>query len=367
MQSDVLVVGAGPAGLATAIAASRKGLRAVVADCRRPPIEKVCGEGLLPRALSSLREIGVQLGDSLGYPFTGFRFSDEHSSITAAIPPGEARGLRRTQLHNLLMQRAERAGVSFAWGERVCDFDANSARVGAGRVSFRWLVGADGQNSVVRKWAGLERTRPPRRRYGFRRHYAIAPWSGCVETHWGERCQLIVTPTGCEEVCLVLLTRDPRLRIAHAINEFPDIAERLRGARPVSAEAGMATSLGRLRRVTKANLALAGDASCTIDGIAGQGLCLAFRQALALAEAMARGDLSLYESAHREISRIPVRMTRLLLLMDRSARLRRRALRLFAAQPHLFARMVAAHTDQSAESELKPGEIANLGWRLLWA
>ncbi|HWG57449.1 MAG TPA: NAD(P)/FAD-dependent oxidoreductase [Candidatus Acidoferrales bacterium] len=367
MQCDVLVAGAGPAGLATAIAASEQGLRTIVVDCRRPPIEKVCGEGLLPQAISCLRDLGVGLEPGLGYPITGIRFSDECSSITAAIPRGEARGMRRTQLHNLLAEHAERRGVAFLWGERLCDFKDGAARAGDTRISFRWLIGADGQNSSVRKWAGLDARSAGRRRYGFRRHYELAPWSGLVETHWGERCQLIVTPTGREEICVVLLTRDPRLRIGTALDQFPALAARLRGARPLSAERGMATSLGRLPRVTNGRTALAGDASCTIDGIAGQGLCLALQQARSLTVALVRQDLTLYELAHRRIGRMPVRMTRLLLLMDRNANLRRRALRLFAKRPGLFARMVAAHTDGGAESEFKASEIVHLGWRMLWA
>lgn len=366
MQSDVLVAGAGPAGLATAIAASKKGLRTTVVDCRRPPIEKVCGEGLLPQAISLLHSLGVKLDDGLGYPFTGIRFSDEHSSVTARMPQGEARGLRRTQLHNLLVERAARAGVTFVWGTRLSELGTNFARVGRERISFDWLVGADGQNSAVRKWAGLEARREARRRYGFRRHYAIAPWSDFVETHWADGCQLIVTPTGREDICVVLLTRDSRVRIEAGLARFPEIAARLRDARPTSAEAGMATSLGRLPKVTKGRVALVGDASCTIDGIAGQGLCLAFQQAGALAEALAREDLSLYEAAHREISRIPVRMTRLLLLMDRSAGVRRKVLRFFARRPAFFSRMVAAHTSDAGPA-LAASEILELGWRVLWA
>jgi 2-polyprenyl-6-methoxyphenol hydroxylase-like FAD-dependent oxidoreductase len=72
MKSDVLVVGAGPAGLATAIAAAAKGLRVTVADARRPPINKPCGEGLLPEAVEALRGIGIELNSSLGCPLKGF-------------------------------------------------------------------------------------------------------------------------------------------------------------------------------------------------------------------------------------------------------------------------------------------------------
>jgi len=153
MKSDVLVVGAGPAGLATAIAAAANGLRVMVADARRPPINKPCGEGLLPEAVDTLRSIGIELDSSLGCPLKGFRFSDDTYSISAPIERGRAFGLRRTALHNLLVAKAAEVGVIFRWGVRVSDFAAASARINGEFVGYRWLVGADGLNSSVRRWA----------------------------------------------------------------------------------------------------------------------------------------------------------------------------------------------------------------------
>ena len=367
MRSDVVVIGGGPAGMATAIAASRKGLRVTVLDSRKPPIDKPCGEGLLPEAVAGLRTLGIELGSTAAFPLAGIRFCDEQSSATASITRGRAFGLRRTTLHEILVNRARELGVSFLWGARASSLDPRSVTVDGTSVSYQWLVGADGQCSVVRSWAGLGIGRYRRSRFGFRRHYRVPPWADVVEVYWGKRCQMFVTPTAADEVCIALLSSDPRLRIDRALGQFPSVAQRLRGASPVLAEGGAITALGCARRVVRGRVALVGDASCAIDGIAGQGLSLAFQEAIALGEALGREDLRHYERAHRQITKMALRMTQLLLLMDRSTWIRRKTLRLFATQPALYSKLISIHTGESASDSFRVREIVGLGLRVLSA
>jgi len=367
LQPDVLVVGGGPAGLAAAIAASLKNLRVTVVDTRRPPINKPCGEGLLPEAVSALGRLGVAIDSSLGFPFDGFRFSDEASTVSAEIPEGRGMGLRRTTLHQLLIDRATQVGVSLLWGARVSALDFQGACVDGVFIPCKWLIGADGQHSSVREFASLGPSLPVRTRLGFRRHYAIAPWTSFVEVHWGQRSQMIVTPTGSGEICVSLFVDDPQLRMDRVFDHFPAVAARLSGTQPLSSEAGAVTSFSRARAVVRRTVALVGDSSGTVDAVSGQGLSLAFQQAICLAESLARGDLARYESGHRSISRAAVRMTQLLLWMNSNAALRRKVLRLFAARPGLFAKMISAHTGGSTPDALGASAILNLGWRVLWA
>ena len=72
-ETDVFVIGGGPAGLAAAIAACRKGFRVTVADGAEPPIDKACGEGLLPDTATALRELGVDIRGSDGFALRGIR------------------------------------------------------------------------------------------------------------------------------------------------------------------------------------------------------------------------------------------------------------------------------------------------------
>ena len=125
-QCDVLVAGAGPAGIAAAIAASRKGLRVTVADYRKPPIDKTCGEGLLPEAVAALGALGLPIDSSTAFPFDGIRFSDDTSSASAKFPRGSAFGLRRTVLHSHLIERATELGVCLSVG--LADYRAGCSR-----------------------------------------------------------------------------------------------------------------------------------------------------------------------------------------------------------------------------------------------
>jgi 2-polyprenyl-6-methoxyphenol hydroxylase-like FAD-dependent oxidoreductase len=366
MRPDILIVGGGPAGLASAIASAQKGLRVSVVESRKPLINKPCGEGLLPEAVESLRRLGVHPQPGDGHPFEGFRFVDEETSVSAPIPRGRALGLRRTALHQLLIDRAEECGVDLRWGARVSDYESRGARVDGAFVPFRWLVGADGQYSAVRSYANLGSRWTIERRFGFRRHYAVAPWSNLCEVHWARRSQMVVSPTSAGEICVSFFADDPRMRVDTALASFPEVAARLRGATPTSTEAGSMIKFRRARAVVRGNVALVGDAGCTVDAVSGQGISLAFQQAHFLADALANENLARYQIAHDHLTLTAIRVTRLLLVMNDSSWLRRKVLRLFAMRPNLFAQMISVHTQPQPEP-LKACEIVNLTWRVLWA
>ncbi len=81
LKSDVLIIGGGPAGLAAAIAARLKGFTVTVADTARPPIDKACGEGLLPAAPVALAQLGVHITRDHAFPFRGIRFLGDGATV----------------------------------------------------------------------------------------------------------------------------------------------------------------------------------------------------------------------------------------------------------------------------------------------
>jgi flavin-dependent dehydrogenase len=342
-ETEVLIVGGGPAGLAAAIALRRAGLDVTVADAAQPPIDKACGEGILPQGVAALGELGIELGLGNAAQFRGIRFLQPGISASACFSAGFGYGIRRTTLHHLLVDRAAKLGVSLCWGARVQGIGGGVASICGLRVRYRWLIGADGQKSQIRDWIGLGDGQRVRRRFGFRRHFEAEPWSEFVDVHWSDCGQLYVSPVGANEVCVAFITGDPRLRFRDAFALFPDVAHRLK--RPTSRELGAVTATRGLRSVCVGNCALIGEASGSVDAVTGEGLSMAFRQALALAEALRTNDIQSYQRSHRRIARVPRVMAHLLLLMDRHPALRQRVLRTFSAKPVLFERMLAIHSE----------------------
>jgi len=363
-STDVFVIGGGPAGLAAAIAARRRGMEVTLADCGLPPVDKACGEGVMPDGLAAARSLGLDLESAGGRPFRGIRFCDGEITVQALFPQGCGRGLRRTALHRLMVNRAAEAGVRLAWGARVQGISSDGVRVEDRTVRARWIAGADGGHSAVRRWAGLDASVRNSRRFGFRQHYRVAPWSDFMELHWADGCQLYVTPMGEDEICVVLISGDRRLRLQDALPRFPAMQRRLRDVRAATPELGGVTASRRLKRVWTGNVALLGDASGSVDAITGEGLCLLFQHAEALAAALVAGDLARYQEEHRRIGRRPALMADLMLLLDQRHRLRRRTIRAMAGRPQLFARMLAAHTGALDLGALVSNGLA-LGWKML--
>jgi 2-polyprenyl-6-methoxyphenol hydroxylase-like FAD-dependent oxidoreductase len=363
--TDVFVIGGGPAGLAAAIAARQRGLDVIVADGNKPPIDKACGEGLMPDSVEALRRLGVEFDHHDGVSFSGIRFVDERTTALARFSGRLGVGLRRTVLHERMLDRANACGVKFLWETPVTGLQSGGVKVAGGNgVAARWIVGADGTQSQVRRWAGLEFAGGQSGRFACRGHFAVAPWSDCVEINWAKGSQAYVTPVSDHEVCVVVVSRQENCRLPSALGEFPELARRLGNAELSGKVRGAITGTRGLRRVYRGNVALIGDASGGVDAITGEGLSLSFHQAEALAEAMAVNDLNKYQLAHRRFSRRPAFMARVLLLLDGRTHLRRRVLKVFARYPEVFERLVSIHVGETSPAHFATTG-AQLGWRLL--
>jgi len=364
---DVFIVGGGPAGLAVAIAAAQRGMRVTLADSAHPPIDKACGEGIMPDGLVALRNLGVDLTGLASSPFDGIKFVDNAIEAHARFPKGPGFGMARTALHSAMAAKAESVGVHLAWGTRVGSVRQGEVVAGGTTCRSAYVVCADGQNSSLREMAGLGAGKVLRRRYGFRSHYTVRPWSPFVEVHWANCGQIYITPVGHEEVCVVLITSDPHLRLDDALPAFPAVQRHLAGLTPHGKSMGAVTTTRKLKAVTRGRIALLGDCSGSADAITGDGLSLAFQQATALAAAMCSEDLSAYQRTHEVISNLPRNMGQLMLLMHDYPALRHRVFRGFSRSPQMFEKLLAVHTRTISPLQLGGMDCLSFGWNVLRA
>ena len=144
-SADVFIVGGGPAGLATAILAAKRGLRVAVADHNGFPIDKACGEGLMPDTLTALKTLDIDLSHRDAIRFRGIRFREAESANSVEGEFGQSFGLgiRRTVLHAKLAERAAELGVALLWGSRVTLNGDGRILCQGEPVRSNWVIGAE--------------------------------------------------------------------------------------------------------------------------------------------------------------------------------------------------------------------------------
>jgi len=388
---DLVVVGGGPVGLATALYAVRCGLDVVVLEPRAGAVDKACGEGLMPVGVAALADLDVH---PQGRPFLGIRYLDGARSADAPFPGRPGLGVRRTTLHAALRSRVEQAGVEVlplaagtptsgvdepSYGDRArsgahVSVPTTAARGAAGPVvRGRYLVAADGLHSPTRTALGLAaaarqpflgqrrgglrphelrqrelgqrelRHRELRhrelRRYGQRRHFAVAPWTDRVEVHWGPTAEVYVTPVADDLVGVAVLSAR-QAPFAEQLADFTELRERLGAALPASDVRGA----GPLRQRTSARVAgrvlLVGDASGYVDALTGEGISLGLAQARAAVQAVVADTPQAYERSWRRLTWEHSLLTQGLVQITRPAWGRRAMVPAAAALPGVFSAVV---------------------------
>jgi flavin-dependent dehydrogenase len=294
---DLLVVGGGPAGLATALHGARAGLDVAVVERRDGLLDKACGEGLMPHALAHLEKLGVAAG---GRPLRGISYIDGDRRVHAPFRSGVGRGVRRTALHAALWQAAEAAGVKLIHGDLgEVSQDADAVCVGGFRA--RYLAAADGLHSPIRAALGLACPAVGPRRWGIRRHFQIAPWTDSVEVHWARDAEAYVTPVADDCVGVAILTS-----IRGGFDRHFDVFDELRD-RTGGHDHGKDLAAGPLRQRVRARTAgrvlLVGDAAGYIDALTGEGLGLSFGAAELLVNCVVRERPQDYDRQWRSLTR----------------------------------------------------------------
>jgi flavin-dependent dehydrogenase len=334
VDADVIVAGGGPVGLAAAIEARLAGLSVIVCEPRPGPIDKACGEGLMPGALTSLDRLGAHVD---GFAFAGIRYVADGSIADHRFRAGPGLGVRRTSLHRALADRAREVGVDIA-AVRVTDVSQGANAVAAAGLHGRWLLACDGLHSRIRQELGLVRTVSNARRFGLRQHFRVEPWSEFVEVHWTPSAEVYVTPVGHDLVGVAVL--GDRSVDYDAVVKDTAAGYRLAGAD----RASMLRGAGPLRQATTQRVAgrvlLVGDAGGYVDALTGEGIRLGLVQARAAVSAVAAGNPARYETQWRRITRDYRLLTSALVGAGRRPALRSRIVPLAGRLPRVYGAIV---------------------------
>jgi flavin-dependent dehydrogenase len=316
--------------------AARAGLRTVVFEPQQGPIDKACGEGLMPGAVRGLRDLGVY---PQGQTIRGIRYTDGRRVVDAGFQHGGGMGVRRTLLQSLLMERAQAAGVEVVTS-RAMNVSSDSAGVTVDGVRARYLAVADGLHSPIRRQLGLARTPAPSRakRWGTRQHFAVAPWTDLVEVHWGPSSEAYVTPIGPELVGVAVLS-STQMPFAQQLAAFPELRDKLPAIGATSVR-GAGPLLQRPAARVAGRVLLVGDAAGYVDALTGEGIAVALACARALVDCVVAGDPGSYERRWLAASRRYRAITSSLLWARRQPLLAHRIVPLAVRLPRVFGAAV---------------------------
>jgi menaquinone-9 beta-reductase len=318
-ETDVLVVGAGPAGSAAAAWAARSGADVVLADAAVFPRDKTCGDGLTPRAIGELQRLGLEdwlrahtvnqglrahgFGQTLLLPWPGGTLPDWGSAVA------------RTELDDHLRTTAIKSGAAAVDGHRAVDVVRDGDRVsavvfrtdaGPMEIACRRLVVADGVRSPLGKVLGREWHRETIYGVAGRSYVASGmsddPWiSSHLELRGQDGAILSgygwIFPLGTGEVNLGVGTlatskRPTDLAVKPLMAHY---AGQQRETFQLGDELRMPTSAllpmgGAVSNVAGPNWALIGDAAACVNPLNGEGIDYGLETGRLVAEVMGEHD-----------------------------------------------------------------------------
>ena len=363
---DVLIVGGGPAGLACAVALGKQGVSVHLVERCTWPVDKVCGEGLMPCGVDTLRRLGVfdLIPSSECRPFRGIRWVNEDGLFAHSdFASGTGYGVRRVALSEAPHRRAQAfPTVKLSAETKVMAIETDPSGVMARvmtdgdeyTIKARVVIGADGHRSMVRKSVGLEGAPAiQNQRWGARQHFRVEPWSDHVEVYWSDGIEAYVTPSAADRVEVAFLWDRKRIRPAPAgrallqglLQHFPSLAERLDHVESITSLKATGPLAVESSTADVNRCLLIGDALGYVDGITGEGVSVALKQAEHLgkelpqileAPVVCAQRLKHLSLGLRTMYRETVPLVRMAIFLSGFAALRRLVIRGLTRAPRLF-------------------------------
>ena len=318
MSAEVIVVGAGPAGSAAAAWAARTGREVVVVDAAEFPRDKACGDGLTPRAVEELHQLGLADWLDGRVRHHGLRMAGFGSSVQVRWPgqsfPKWSSAVPRTELDDRVRKTAEESGASMLLGCKAVDVSRDSAgRVAevvladGRRVSCRHLIVADGARSTLgrvlgRQWHQQTVYGVAARAY-LRSPRADEPWiSSDLELRSTEGKVLPgygwIFPLGNGEVnlgvgALATARRPAEVALRPLLTHYASLKSQQWGfdGPPRAVSSALLPMGGAVSGVAGPNWMLVGDAAACVNPLNGEGIDYGLETGRLAAEMLGTGDL----------------------------------------------------------------------------
>lgn len=359
MNAEVIIIGAGPAGLCTALELALLNIPVIICERASFPIDKPCGEGIMPEGASHLERLGVMkhLEQTNFSYFAGVALINQQGERAfSKFAHGTGIGVRRLALSQALYERVLcEPNIKLLSQRRVMSIEhhAHSLKVLTDQdiLTTRLVIGADGLRSQVRKWAKLDSKERNFRRYGMRRHFLIKPWSNHVEVYFSHGLEAYVTPCGTKQTNVTFLWDKDLISeplFSNFLECFPVLKQRLAGAYFISEERVTGPLEHRCSSPIAHGIALVGDACGYFDAITGEGNSIAMSCAHALARTVhkalslskniiTKNSLENYFYDYKKIVKKYYRNTRIMLYTARRINLINKLISFGSKNPRIFS------------------------------
>jgi len=381
---DLVIVGAGIAGSATAIALAPEGYNILIVDKAVFPRQKPCGECIMPEGVQILSELGV-LSDILkhgGVKVDGMRYWNRRGDMAQAdFPPGpegmsHALTLQRYDLDYLLLKKADSfSNVKVRQGFQVTEVIQEDGHIKGvaghavnspnNREVFNapLTIGTDGRYSIFHKACNLNKTPLPRRRFGLTGHLkGIEGMGSYVEVMPCNDGEIYIAPCGNDTTLVAILLEESAMKFfkgdlpgrfhefLRQVDGFKDRITKTELVLPVSATGPLGFTIESLH---KPGLLLIGDSSGFLDPITGEGMTLALKSVKAalpfIKEAIATGSFDeemgdQYVQERFQSIEDVFRFTQFILNLSKKKLIADRAIRKLSRNPKLFQKFLGVAT-----------------------
>lgn len=385
LDADVTIVGAGPAGAASALFAARAGRRVVLIDRATFPRDKPCGEGLMPSGRAPLRALGLEtpLVDSGAPPLNGIQFGLVGGRPAAVAFPrlggqqAAGLGVRRLEFDQRLVEAVvQEPRIRFHQGVGALDLRRSAGGwtlfTSQGELRARHFVVADGLRSTLRHKLGWTVLPRPPHRYGIVGHWQtdgpVDPW---VRITFADGVELYEGPVSGNQRMVALLGYQPSIRSfgGRLESRYRQLAQEIRPGLCDASQVGPIHAVGpfwyRAKTVAAHGVFLVGDAGGFTDPITAEGIATGLRQAERLAAALDTASPErAYRRAHRLLTTDPRRVARLLLRLSRTRALVERGLRNHEVAPQMLPKLLGVGFGYWGFNRITPREWLRMftGW-----